>query len=107
MVGRWAFITGIIIAVLTGFMAIPNIAFVMMILGLIVGFLNISEKESTPYLVAVIALLLVGISGIQSANVLGTSLAIWVQTILANFIAFVAASGLVVAVKQALHFVRD
>ncbi len=31
-VGKWSFIAGVVLAVLTGFLAIPNLAIVMLIL---------------------------------------------------------------------------
>ena len=98
-VGKWAFIIGLILAILSGFFAIPALAIVLLILGLIVGFLNISKGENQLYLIAVIALLIVGVGSIQALSILGVTLSDWVNTMFANFIAFVAASGLVVAVK--------
>ena len=97
IIGRWALIVGIIIAILAGFIEVPALPAVLFILGLIVGLLNIKEKESTPFLVAVIALLLIGVAGLQ----LGRLTPITVS-ILNNFISFVAAAGLVVALKQVI-----
>jgi hypothetical protein len=102
-IGKWSFVIGVILAILAGFLAIPNLAIVLLILGLIVGFLNISAKETTEYLIAVIALLVIGVASIQAMNALGIVFTEWLQGILANFIAFVAASGLVVAIKAILE----
>lgn len=102
ILGRWALIVGIVLAILAGFTEIPNLAAILVVLGLIVGFLNIKEKESTPFLIAVIALLVIGLSGLQ----LGGGLATTVVSILENFVAFVAAAGLVVALKQVLAVVK-
>jgi len=68
MVGFWAFIVGLIIAVVVGILAalgmataiMPAIIIVLIILGLIVGFLNITAKEILLFLVATIALIVVG-----------------------------------------------
>jgi len=100
-IGHWALIIGIILAVLAGFTAIPALPVILFVLGLIVGFLNIKEKESTPFLVAVIALLLIGVAGLQLGKLTPV-----VVSILNNFIAFVAAAGLVVALKQVLAIVK-
>ncbi len=97
--GRWAFIIGLVISVLLGFVTFTYASLVLVILGLIVGFMNVTEKEATNYLVAVIALLAVGIAGLQALSVLGT-LYTWIQTVLASFVTFVAASAVVVAVKE-------
>ena len=62
MVGFWAFIIGLVIAVLAGIVAPANsiVILVLLILGLIIGFLNITAKEITLFLVATIALVVVG-----------------------------------------------
>jgi len=102
LIGRWALIIGIILAILAGFTEIPSLAFILCVLGLVVGFLNIGEKESTSFLIAVIALLVIGLSGLQ----VGEKLTPTLVSILSNFIAFISAAGLVVALKQALEVVK-
>jgi len=89
------------LAVVAGFAVIPALSAVLFVLGLIVGFLNIKEKESTSFLVAVIALLLIGVAGLQLGRLTPV-----VVSILNNFIAFLAAAGLVVALKQVLAIVK-
>ena len=61
-IGFWAFIVGLIIAVIAGIVLPQNTAIiiVLIILGLIIGFLNITAKEITLFLVATIALIVVG-----------------------------------------------
>jgi len=98
--GHWALIIGIALAVMAGFTAIPSLPAALFILGLLVGLLNIKEKESTPFLVAVITLLLIGMAGLQIGGEV-TAL------ILNNFIAFMAAAGLIVALKQVLTAARS
>lgn len=93
---------GIIISLIAGFGGeIPALMTVLFVLGLIVGFLNISERESTHFLVAVIALLVIGIAGLQFGKF--TQI---IASILQNIISFVAAAGLVVAVKQTLAIAK-
>jgi len=68
LIGFWAFIVGLIIAVVFGILSAMGIAtgamtaiiIVLIILGLIVGFLNITAKEILLFLVATIALIVVG-----------------------------------------------
>ena len=76
------------------------------VLGLIVGFLNVTEKEATNFLIAVIALIVIGIGGLQTLSVLG-SLYTWVQTVLTSFTVFVAAAGVVVAIKALFEMSRN
>ena len=99
--GRWSFIAGLVLAILAGFIQVTWLPIVLFCLGLIVGFLNVSDKKSTDFLVAVIALLLIGTSGMQ-ISMLGQQMAqIFIQ-MLSNFVSFVAAAGLVVAIKSVL-----
>ena len=97
-VGKWAFIIGMILAIAAGFITASWPAIVLAILGLIVGFLNITAKEVLHYLVAVIALLLIGTAGISALAALGGFVET-VQMMITNFVVFVSASGLVVAIK--------
>jgi len=99
-VGKWAFLAGLVIAILASFLAgyATIVAIILFLLGLVVGFLNIAEKDSTKFLVANIALLTGGIASISAISILGLVSA-YLNAILGNFIAFVSAAALVVAVK--------
>ena len=55
-VGRWAFIIGLALAGLLPVLNIDLPVWVLPVLGLIVGFLNISGSESQGFLIAAIAL---------------------------------------------------
>ena len=95
-VGHWAFIIGVLLAVLAGLvpaLQVPTVTWILVVLGLIVGFLNITARETTEFLVAVVTLMLVG-----SAGALPTLGGV-VLGILANLVAFVAPAGLIVALK--------
>jgi len=105
IIGHWAFVLGLVLAVIAGFGGeIPSLMTALVVLGLIVGFLNVTEKESTHFLVGVIALLLAGSTGLW-VDVVYTSTS-WLLPILNNFVAFVAAAGLVVAIKQVLTIAK-
>ena len=100
-VGKWAFIVGLVIAILAGFITTISTATslsILFVLGLVVGMLNIDKKNTTEFLVAVIALLAVGSLGAISVGQLATPIG-YLQTILNNFTAFVAAAALVVSIK--------
>ena len=62
LIGFWAFIVGLVLAVVAGFTLPANtvIIIILIILGLIIGFLNITAKETMLFLVATIALIVVG-----------------------------------------------
>ena len=96
-IGFWAFIVGLAIAVVVGIMAALGIAnaimwviiMILIILGLVVGFLNITAKEILLFLVATIALMVAGgvfaplaTPGINIGNILDNILAL-VATLMA------------------------
>jgi hypothetical protein len=60
--GFIAFLLGLVIAILAGLLAPENPYIVMMLvlLGVLIGFLNITTKEILPLLLATIALVVVG-----------------------------------------------
>ena len=99
--GKWSFIGGIVLAIVAGFFVIPYVTKILSILGLIVGLLNVPAKQTQKYLVAVIALLVIGTASIQALGVIGSLYGI-TESILTNTISFIAASGLVVAIKEIL-----
>ena len=95
-IGTWAFVIGLILAVIAGLiptLQTQSVILALVVLGLIVGFLNVTEKETTEFLVATIALMLVGSAG--AIPVLG----LMILSILSNIVAFVAPAALVVALK--------
>ncbi len=98
LIGHWAFIIGMLLAVLAGFAEIAHLPVILGVLGLIVGLLNIGEKESIPFLISVIALMVIGLAGLH----LGERVAVIMQ----SFLAFVSAAALVVAIKQVLVVVK-
>jgi uncharacterized membrane protein YhhN len=94
-IGGWSFIVGLIIVLLIGL--VPKIMgsnwwpIVLIILGVIVGFLNIQEKEVTKFLVATMAIIIS--SGILGA--LGQRLASAGNAL----IIFTAGAAIVVSIK--------
>lgn len=106
-VGKWAFVVGLMLAIISGSLAIPYLAYIMIGLGLLVGFLNIAKKEVQTYLVAVIALLVIGIAILITLQNLNPDFAEWIGKVLTNFIVFVSASGLVVAIKSVVTLGED
>ena len=103
VIGKWAFTIGLIIAIIatfmTGVVSASTILLILFILGLIVGYLNISEKQLTKFLLATIALILLGVGSISALSIIGT-ISGYLNSILANLIAFVSAAALVVALKS-------
>lgn len=111
-VGGWAFILGVVIAILAGlastFAAMYSgyVLLVLVILGLIVGFLNIKDKEVVNFLIAAIALMAVGTANLVSINLAIPLLGSLVMSIVQNVAAFVAPAALVVALKEVYNIAK-
>ena len=62
MIGFIAFLLGLVIAILAGLLAPenPTIILILVILGILIGSLNITTREILPLLLATIALVVVG-----------------------------------------------
>lgn len=97
-IGHYSFIAGIIIAVIVGL--IPQFRgdiaiWIMVVLGIIVGLLNISAKEINSFLIAAVALIIA-----SSASALSLAV-IWVglTSILGNIIIFIAPAAIIVSIK--------
>jgi len=97
--GELAFLIGIALAIVLSFF--PDTAnqnapgIVLAILGLIVGFANITYKETHGFLVAAIVLLLVGSAGLDVLPWIGS----WLGNAFINISHFVAPAAMIVALK--------
>jgi hypothetical protein len=63
MLGKWAFLIGIILAIIMGALGdvTANLAVMsaLLVIGVIVGLLNVGAKEASPFLLAAVSLVLV------------------------------------------------
>ena len=103
LVGKGSFIVGLVIATAGGVgFEQASFGWVLAVLGLIVGFLNISDKESQTFLLATIAL-------IVAANAVGAIPFIGevVTRVIANLVLFLGGAVLVIAVKSLFAVARD
>jgi hypothetical protein len=106
-IGGWAFLIGVVISVLTGFAAAPitaassavagYITLALVLLGLVVGFINIATKDSNEFLIAAIAVILLSSAkpNLEVIPVIG----VFVAHMVVNVSAFVAPAALVVGLK--------
>ena len=110
-VGEWSFILGVLLAVVFGFMTAGSYAgiltLVLVIAGLIVGLLNISEKETTPFLVASIALIVTSSAKLTVIDGLVPMVGTWLQNIVGNIAVLVTPAAIVVALKAVYALSKD
>lgn len=106
LIGAWAFLFGIILAVVVGLFAgektNPLILGILAILGLVVGF-SVSEKNVQTFLLASVSLVIVSFAGIQglvlSAAVMGISIGKIVASILGALLVLFVPAAIVVSLK--------
>ncbi len=111
IIGHLAFLIGMVLAILAAFIEVPKIITLLFLLGIIVGFLNITEKESTHFLVAMMALLIASSAVLQvdtatSIDIMAIDGPRMAQDILYNLISFISAAAFVVALKQVFIMAR-
>lgn len=101
-VGNWAFIGGVVLAIILGLGGTfltetmqSGVIIVLTILGLVVGFMNIAQKETGTFLIAAIALLAVGAAGLDKIPVVG----VYIVPIITNIGVFVAPAAVIIALK--------
>ena len=101
-IGKWAFIIGLVVAVLAGLFFQPGWAiWVLAILGLIVGLLNVTAEDTRSFLLASIALTL-SATALNALPIVGTALSF----ILPFVVAFVAGATIVIALKELFQAAR-
>ena len=118
-IAHYAFFAGVLVAIIAGLFrkvigpnaAISTNALVttLVLLGLVVGIINLTAKETIPFLVAVIALMLAGIVNLNLFDLYGLfpELGLYARSILSNIVVFVMPAGVIVALKTVWHLASD
>ena len=102
-IGKWVFIVGLVIAVLGGLgIEQPWFLWVLALLGLITGFLNVTGEETKGFLLAAIGLI-VSAGAIQSIPYIGDT----ATRIIDYLVAFISAAVLIVALKALFETAKD
>lgn len=104
-IGAYAFVVGVAIAVIAGIASglvaayVGAITLILVILGLIVGYLNISDKEVLTFVVVSIGLMVAGSAKLTAIDTLVPNLGTVLQAVLANIVVFIAPAVIVVCLK--------
>lgn len=109
-IGGWAFIVGLVIAAIVAIVGSnktqPWVIVLLVVLGIIVGLLNVTSKESTPFLIATIAFMLTFTSFVKLTEMIG-SIGTGIDTFLQLVIVFVASSAAIVAFKALFAIAKN
>lgn len=118
-IGSYAFLIGVALAIILGIVGavMPGLiagmagvlTLILVILGLIVGFLNINDKHISDFLIAAIAITMVG--GTAGGLIILDSVLPPVGTVLAaivqGIVALAAPAALIVGLKQIMALAKD
>lgn len=112
-IGPWAYIVGVVIALIAGFFAKgtsaeTTIALIIGLLGVIVGLLNVTDKEVQLFLVASVALVVAG--GFLSQLFLQMDLGMVTEGLagaLSYLVTFTAPAAAVIAIIALYKLSRD
>ena len=108
-IGHFAFVGGVLLAIIAGLLQTTSVFFYLglVVLGVIIGFLNINAKETTPFLVAAIALLMAGTADFQQLDRLFAPLGTVLNSLMEFIRIFVAPAAIVVGIKSIIELARD
>lgn len=104
VIGSWAFLIGVILAVIVGIFNVSGAAMMttLAVIGLIIGLLNVADKEVMPFLLSGIILVLASQAGI--ALMAGVP---YVNGILVALMAIFVPATIIVAVKNVFSLAKN
>ena len=108
-IAHYCFFIGLLIAIVAGlplFYGSVNAVALMstlVFLGFIVGLFNLTAKDTMPFLIASIALMLAGIVNLSLIPVFGDTL----RAMLSNIVVFVVPGAIILAMKTIWHMASD
>jgi len=113
-IGNYSFIVGVIIAVILGLaaptlgQATPWLTSLLIVLGLVVGFLNVSGKETKEFLLVAVALVIVAFAG-SASGTLGNVQVIgeYLKGMFDAIMAFVVPATVVVGLKDMMALAQS
>jgi hypothetical protein len=105
-VGSWAFLIGVLLAVILGFAGGSSTwTLVLVVIGLIIGFLNVTASETEPFLMSGAVLIIASSLG---QTTLGAAAEWpWLEGILEALLAIFVPATIVVAIKNVFSLARN
>ncbi len=105
VIGAAAFFAGYVLSIIAGLWwpETGAVIAVLVVLGLVVGFLNIASREVTPYLVAALALVVIGnLQAFNSLNLVADGLGDTVNQIVRMMAIFTAPAAVIQAIRAGM-----
>ncbi len=107
VIGQWAFLIGVVVAVIVGLLGLvtnSTIAIILMIIGIVVGLLNVSDKEAMPFLLSGAVLIIA--SGLGKDAITSISM-VDLPGILTALMAIFVPATIIVAVKNVFSIAKN
>ena len=109
-VGSWSFLLGVLIAIIGGAISPGGlttiITSVLIVLGLISGLLNVTQKETTKFLLAAVSLAIITAFGGEVLSAVAR-IGLYLEGILASILTFVIPAAIVVSLKSIYSLAAD
>lgn len=113
--GMWIFLIGAVVAIVMAVGSTANqawvanawLVFALVVLGLAVGFLNITKEEMHGFLMAAVVLLVAKTANLSAINTLIPLVGTFLEAVVSNAITLVAPAAVVVALKSVYTNLRD
>ncbi|MBU2052910.1 MAG: hypothetical protein ABIJ14_02575 [Nanoarchaeota archaeon] len=118
-IGAWAFLTGVVLAILIGLsttlLTIPalttyskQIYAILVIIGIVVGFINVTGKDSQTFLYAGAILVIVSKFGMESVtgSLIGIGVGDMVASVFAALLALFVPATIIVALKTVFSIAK-
>lgn len=106
-IAHYTFFAGLLVAVVAGFFrnlfAPEVLVTTLVLLGFFVGLFNLTAKETTPFLMASIALMLAGIVNLGLIPGVGP----YLRSILSNIVVFVVPGAILLGMKTIWKLARE
>ena len=114
LVGAWAFLVGVVLAVLVGFFAGENlnpiILYILAGLGIVVGYF-VAEKDVKTFLLASVSLVLVSYAGVQglvlSAALSGINIGYILSAMMGALLVLFVPATIIVALKTVFSIAKS
>ena len=103
LIGSWAFLIGVIIAIVLGFMGTlsDTMRIVLVVIGLIVGLLNIADEEVSPFLMSGVVLIIASSLGANEVSTIS-----WLGGMLSALLLIFVPAVVIVAIKNVCSLAR-
>ena len=108
--GHWIFVLGFLLAVVEGFFpetSTGTVLWVLLLLGALVGYLNITKEETTSFLIATTSLIVLSLAKFSLTQIPPKEFGLFLANAIGNLTLFIVPAALIVTVKAIYALAKD